>query len=209
MLRDEVLTLKVNTLYIEKFGLNSVDVKDILLEMRKYRMGLIQTPEQLRFSYQAIIEGSKQIINPNIESEQEKLEDIINNISNTSEDRELSDEDDEPPPLPPPRMDSLRKQNGTPLDRPLPTIPKSVSDNDLSYENEEVPEKAHIPSGPLPVVPSGEEEHSEEDELESSLSDNSEVFNSVEERLSPAELRQRKRIERKEYMEAQVRDMKR
>lgn len=50
---------------IEKFGLNSVDVKEILLEMRKYRMGLIQTPEQLRFSYQAIIEGAKQLLNQN------------------------------------------------------------------------------------------------------------------------------------------------
>lgn len=46
---------------IEKYGINSVDVKEILLEMRKYRMGLIQTPEQLRFSYQAIIEGAKQL----------------------------------------------------------------------------------------------------------------------------------------------------
>jgi len=36
-----------------------VNVKTILLEMRKFRMGLIQTPEQLRFSYQAIIEGAK------------------------------------------------------------------------------------------------------------------------------------------------------
>lgn len=50
---------------IEKFGLNSVDVKEVLLEMREYRMGLIQTPEQLRFSYQAIIEGTKQVINQN------------------------------------------------------------------------------------------------------------------------------------------------
>lgn len=32
--------------------------------MRKYRMGLIQTPEQLRFSYQAIIEGAKQLSQP-------------------------------------------------------------------------------------------------------------------------------------------------
>lgn len=51
-------------LQIEKEGLNSVNVKDILLEMRKYRMGLIQTPDQLRFSYQAIIEGAKQLSQP-------------------------------------------------------------------------------------------------------------------------------------------------
>lgn len=38
-----------------------MNVREVLLEMRKYRMGLIQTPDQLRFSYQAIIKGAKQI----------------------------------------------------------------------------------------------------------------------------------------------------
>jgi len=32
------------------------------MDMRKYRMGLIQTPHQLRFSYLAIIEGAKSIV---------------------------------------------------------------------------------------------------------------------------------------------------
>lgn len=50
---------------IEKYGLNSVNVKEVLLELRRYRTGLIQTPEQLRFSYQAIIEGAKQLLNAN------------------------------------------------------------------------------------------------------------------------------------------------
>lgn len=40
---------------------SSVDIKSILLDMRKYRMGLIQTPDQLRFSYLAVLEGSKHI----------------------------------------------------------------------------------------------------------------------------------------------------
>ena len=40
----------------------SVDIKQVLLNMRKYRMGLIQTPDQLRFSYMAVIEGSKYIM---------------------------------------------------------------------------------------------------------------------------------------------------
>ncbi|XP_058033011.1 tyrosine-protein phosphatase non-receptor type 2 isoform X3 [Ahaetulla prasina] len=39
-----------------------VDIKQILLDMRKYRMGLIQTPDQLRFSYMAVIEGAKYIM---------------------------------------------------------------------------------------------------------------------------------------------------
>ncbi|XP_028819936.1 tyrosine-protein phosphatase non-receptor type 2 isoform X2 [Denticeps clupeoides] len=43
-------------------GPSSVDIKKILLDMRKYRMGLIQTPDQLRFSYMAVIEGAKCIM---------------------------------------------------------------------------------------------------------------------------------------------------
>lgn len=42
---------------MKKNGNNSVNVRDLLMEMRKYRMGLIQTHDQLRFSYLAIIEG--------------------------------------------------------------------------------------------------------------------------------------------------------
>lgn len=39
--------------------LDRVDVQEVLLEMRKFRMGLIQTPDQLRFSYLAILEGAR------------------------------------------------------------------------------------------------------------------------------------------------------
>lgn len=41
---------------------SSVDIKSILLDMRKYRMGLIQTPDQLRFSYMAVLEVAKSIM---------------------------------------------------------------------------------------------------------------------------------------------------
>uniref|UniRef100_A0A4X2K5E6 Tyrosine-protein phosphatase non-receptor type n=1 Tax=Vombatus ursinus TaxID=29139 RepID=A0A4X2K5E6_VOMUR len=37
----------------------SLNIRQVLVGMRKYRMGLIQTPEQLRFSYMAVIEGAK------------------------------------------------------------------------------------------------------------------------------------------------------
>lgn len=40
---------------------SSVRIREVLLEMRRYRMGLIQTPDQLRFSYLAVIEGAKYI----------------------------------------------------------------------------------------------------------------------------------------------------
>ncbi|XP_054836263.1 tyrosine-protein phosphatase non-receptor type 1 [Eublepharis macularius] len=70
---------------------SSVDIKQVLLEMRKYRMGLIQTADQLRFSYLAVIEGAKFIMGDSSVQEQWK---------------ELSNEDLEPPPdhtPPPPR----------------------------------------------------------------------------------------------------------
>lgn len=210
---------------IEKFGLNSVNVKEILLEMRNYRMGLIQTAEQLRFSYQAIIEGAKKILNPN--SKEENHIELENTISHTSdgsnnsvENDEDDEDDDEPPPLPPPRLDSLKKMNGAPLDRPLPNIPHSVSSNEL-YENSDSLDEKYIPSGPLPVVPAGEEEEmSSEDELEEEDDDVEEQDNSRSEspgsdstanrnNVSSTELRQRKRAERKQHLEAQVRDMKR
>lgn len=48
---------------IEKtHDMNSIDVRNLLLEMRKCRMGLIQTADQLRFSYLAIIEGGHSIL---------------------------------------------------------------------------------------------------------------------------------------------------
>lgn len=37
-------------------------MRQVLVDMRTYRMGLIQTPAQLRFSYLAIIEGAKGVL---------------------------------------------------------------------------------------------------------------------------------------------------
>lgn len=41
---------------------STVRIRDVLLEMRRYRMGLIQTADQLRFSYLAVIEGARCIM---------------------------------------------------------------------------------------------------------------------------------------------------
>ena len=43
-------------------GPSSVYIQKVLLGMREYRMGLIQTPDQLRFSYMAVIEGAKLVL---------------------------------------------------------------------------------------------------------------------------------------------------
>lgn len=96
---------------IEKEGFENVNIKEVLLELRSYRMGLIQTPDQLKFSYLAIIEGARQrgLISNDI------LADLQCQRAPTSS--EISDDEDEqdvhgggPPPLPPPRNESLRQQ---------------------------------------------------------------------------------------------------
>ncbi|KAF5276486.1 hypothetical protein FQA39_LY06555 [Lamprigera yunnana] len=205
---------------IENFGLNSVDVKDILLEMRRYRMGLIQTAEQLKFSYQAIIEGAKQLSKSTVNSENRNLDvSGIIEINNVSDNCIHSSDEDEPPPLPPPRLDSLNRTSyeGPPVNRPLPVIPNSASISDFNYDDGDITDELQSPpSGPLPVLP-GEDEESSADELEdesvrtsSPVSDKSDTVNGHHDSLSPqAELRQRKRIERKEQLSERVRDMKR
>uniref|UniRef100_A0A8C7HZP1 Tyrosine-protein phosphatase non-receptor type n=1 Tax=Oncorhynchus kisutch TaxID=8019 RepID=A0A8C7HZP1_ONCKI len=82
---------------------SSVDILRVLLDMREYRMGLIQTPDQLRFSYRAVLEGAKS---------------IMGDCSAQSQKRELSREDRatvcDSPPSPPPRWLS---------DTPAPPLP--------------------------------------------------------------------------------------
>ncbi|XP_066499850.1 tyrosine-protein phosphatase non-receptor type 1 [Hoplias malabaricus] len=79
---------------------SSVQIKDVLLDMRRYRMGLIQTADQLRFSYLAVIEGAKSIMGDTSVQESWKA---------------LSNEGDPPPEFtPPPRPRPLKDpHNGT------------------------------------------------------------------------------------------------
>ncbi|XP_053666166.1 tyrosine-protein phosphatase non-receptor type 61F [Anopheles marshallii] len=101
---------------VDKEGEDRVSVQDVLLELRQYRMGLIQTPDQLYFSYQAIIEGMKRMNNSSFE-EFEELS-VVSSSSQQNSDQE--DNEDTPPPLPPPRTHSLTV-------KPLPVIPTSES----------------------------------------------------------------------------------
>ncbi|XP_055605738.1 tyrosine-protein phosphatase non-receptor type 61F isoform X2 [Uranotaenia lowii] len=102
---------------IDKEGEDKVSVQDVLLELRRYRMGLIQTVDQLFFSYQAIIEGMKRMNNSSFD-DFEELSVVVN--SHTSD----QENDDTPPPLPPPRSYSLTNPVGQ---KPLPLIPNSES----------------------------------------------------------------------------------
>ncbi|GFY61813.1 tyrosine-protein phosphatase non-receptor type 1 [Trichonephila inaurata madagascariensis] len=81
---------------------NCINIRQQLLEMRHYRMGLIQTPDQLRFSYLAIIEGAKRVLSIktvlNTPSENENLTEVHSIMSVNAN---TDDSDVLPPPLPP------------------------------------------------------------------------------------------------------------
>ncbi|KAK7073147.1 Tyrosine-protein phosphatase non-receptor type 2 [Halocaridina rubra] len=72
-------------------------VIEVLLDMRKQRMGLIQTPDQLRFSYQAIVYGANRLSEVNGKDPCEE---------SSSEEPSLAED---LPPQPPPRTDSLTR----------------------------------------------------------------------------------------------------
>ncbi|GLH07311.1 Tyrosine-protein phosphatase non-receptor type 61F [Gryllus bimaculatus] len=201
---------------IEENGIGSVNVREILLEMRKYRMGLIQTPDQLRFSYLAIIEGAKLFTNKNHmddSSFMDTMEISRNNANSTEIELEWmkakdENEIEEPPPPPPPRGESLKKsipptvlenycggasENILPPDKPLPIEPSNnSSDMDLCTEDSTTAEKLSsllFRDPPLETSKIGEENESERSVLR--------------------QRKQEERRERRERLASQVREMKR
>jgi len=69
-----------------------VNVKELVLEMRRYRMGLIQTAEQLRFSYQSIIRGAEDM---GIDLRSVVPKSAFNGGGNSSSDDESDDDSDD------------------------------------------------------------------------------------------------------------------
>jgi len=93
--------------FVEKsHDLNTIDIQEILMEMRKCRMGLIQTHDQLRFSYLAIIEGAKLILSADEDMMQEEISSSISSTSQSYVD-DLIDHR----PLLPDKPDSLKNKS--------------------------------------------------------------------------------------------------
>ncbi|XP_063698917.1 tyrosine-protein phosphatase non-receptor type 61F isoform X2 [Culicoides brevitarsis] len=223
---------------IDKFGENNVSVKEVLMELRKYRMGLIQTPDQLYFSYKAILEGMKFLKENRFQS----LEDdpLISN-----EDRMFTEPDE--PPVIPQRTQSLHLQHSGLISYDNNTSSK-LNNNDASQNAPASHAENHLANRPLPELPtnsssdsddsssSGEEEiirsinTSEEENDDDLLRDASEMDvaeiekdpetsrevngngNDDENTTSPnnsTEVRRRKRLENNKNMEEKIRDIKR
>uniref|UniRef100_H2Z9C4 protein-tyrosine-phosphatase n=1 Tax=Ciona savignyi TaxID=51511 RepID=H2Z9C4_CIOSA len=85
------------------------DVREILLDMRKYRMGLIQTPQQLRFSYLAIAQCERILKQ--------------NSVSSVSSSGSEDENEEEPPP---------QVEDPAPEEQPPPA---EASDSDEPKEN--------------------------------------------------------------------------
>lgn len=99
---------------------SSVDIQKVLLDMREYRMGLIQTPDQLRFSYMAVIEGAKLILTDS-SAPQQNTQRVMSRCDS---------EPDLPPPPPPPRPHfNDSRPNGQPGSY---TEPQAESEDHLS-----------------------------------------------------------------------------
>ncbi|XP_035527713.1 tyrosine-protein phosphatase non-receptor type 2a [Morone saxatilis] len=96
---------------------SSVEIQKVLLDMREYRMGLIQTPDQLRFSYMAVIEGAKLILTDNSAAQQ--------NMQSVMSGDDL--ETDLPPPPPPPRP---HLNDSRPNGQPGPCLEPQVATGD-------------------------------------------------------------------------------
>ena len=63
-----------------------LDVQGVLLDMRRQRLGLIQTPDQLRFSYIAILQGAANILG---------LEKVAGPAPESDEEEEEEEEEEE------------------------------------------------------------------------------------------------------------------
>lgn len=78
---------------------NNLDIRDLLLNLRKYRCGLVQTAQQYRFAYVAILNGLSKLFPQVFQNAIEQEDDDEDEVE---DDGEADDEEDEtePPSLP-------------------------------------------------------------------------------------------------------------
>ncbi|KAM9310120.1 tyrosine-protein phosphatase non-receptor type 2a isoform 3-T3 [Pholidichthys leucotaenia] len=112
---------------------SSVDIQKVLLGMREYRMGLIQTPDQLRFSYMAVLEGARLILGEN--SGPQKM------LQAVSKD-DL--EPDLPPPPPPPRPNLSDSRTNGPFPEPQVASGENLPAGEPSQDHRMTAKSGHV-----------------------------------------------------------------
>ncbi|GFS16115.1 tyrosine-protein phosphatase non-receptor type [Elysia marginata] len=198
----------------KKNSLQAINVREALIRMRSYRMGLIQTADQLRFSYLAILQGAHTIL------EGSGLESVSD---------EQNHAEGPPPPL---RSSSLHHTaTAAAAEPPPPTVAATGAHAPTSYENQQSVSTedllADMDTGPPPPLfpkkgsrnneVSGQilqrqagssKWEDEEDEEFDQLIDREESGTDSEEEAKAVELRHRIREERKKQTMEQLRKMK-
>jgi len=178
-------------LQAENEGPAVVNVRQTLLNMRTFRMGLIQTEDQLKFSYLSIIEGARQ---SGLISSQVDLPDPEEEEISTSE-----SEDEAPPPLPPPRSESLQEKRSVPVSKttadPFNSIPSTLQTLVNGEVNGESDYSSDLSSPSTPPAPT--------DSPTKCILNN----NKLEERKREMELRRRKKDEEKAHTEEKIKKM--
>jgi len=174
-------------LQAERQGPQSVNIRQTLLSMRTFRLGLIQTDDQLKFSYLSILEGSRRA----------GLISGTDHLAESTEEVSSSDSDDEkPPPLPPPRTESLQKRSADTTEDssdPFNKIPRSLPTvNNPGFDDDSSPD----------VSAAGTPVHKESPNK--CLLNN----NKFNERKREYELRRRKKEEENAKTEEKIKEMK-
>lgn len=128
--------------------MEQVNITDLLLEIRQYRVGLIQTPDQLRFTYLAILEGVrvmmpeiyKRAMSHHLAANPEREDGQGNNQQNSAvvAKKSESSEEETPPPLPPRR----RLEASATTDEPVtkkgrPGEPEPEAEKDVFTDSSE------------------------------------------------------------------------
>lgn len=138
-------------LMLERGCVDGQSIQSVLLTMRRYRMGLIQTHEQLKFSYQAIVQGARSLL------KHSALCDMSNGSSASPQKRKLvqiDDSDDDTPPPPPPRTESLKRSK--PVEEPPRDVNSEDHLSDSSEEEAPQPPASRRPPGDAAQPPGAE-----------------------------------------------------
>ncbi|GAB6026912.1 hypothetical protein CHUAL_013556 [Chamberlinius hualienensis] len=180
--------------------LNAVDVKEMLLSMRKSRMGLIQTADQLRFSYLAIIEGAKRVLNTSSNNGDELKTNRLKRPSGAVE-----DEDEDSSSLSRSSSDD-NSENG------LPTSSGSCGSNSDSSPPVLPAKRGRYSNGNDELLFSNAFDQSSSEDTEEVVKSNDETSNGVvvtnfSEKLREAEVRKRQRKEKNEKLRDKVKDI--
>jgi len=203
----------------ELSGTQAVNVKERLLDMRTYRMGLIQTPDQLKFSYLSIMEGAKQL---------GLIDSIPEYEAPVAEASDSDSEEEVPPPLPPPRTESLKKEVVMVGDSPVTITDAEPFNSTDSKFNQQAEENFTSMPSKLPAQMNGHGEELEGSGGESGSSTTSSVLSSsstdqsadqspnkiilteqkLEERKREMELKRRKKKEETTSTENKIAQMK-